>query len=69
MLRFIKSYLQGRQQQVVVGGVKSGVLPVKSGVPQGSILGPLLIVIFINDMFNCISEETHISLYADDTMM
>ena len=67
MLRFIKSYLQGRQQEVVIGGVKSGVLPVKSGVPQGSILGPLLFVIFINDMFNCISEGTNIALYADDT--
>ena len=67
MLRFIKSYLQGRQQQVVVGGVKSDILPVKSGVPQGSILGPLLFVIFINDMFECVSEGTNIALYADDT--
>ena len=67
MLRFMKSYLQGQQQEVVIGGVKSGVLPVKSGVPQGSILGPLLFVIFINDMFNCISEGTNIALYADDT--
>ena len=67
MLRFIKSYLQGRQQQVVIGGVKSSVLSVKSGVPQGSILGPLLFVIFINSMFKCISNGTHIALYADDT--
>ena len=67
MLRFIKSYLKGRQQQVVVGGVSSEKLPVKSGVPQGSILGPLLFIIFINDMFESISEGTSISLYADDT--
>ena len=67
MLQFIKSYLQGRQQQVVVGGSISSTLPVQSGVPQGSILGPLLFVIFINDMFSCVSEGTNIALYADDT--
>ena len=67
MLRFIKSYLQRRQQQVVVAGVVSNKLPVKSGVPQGSILGPLLFVIFINDMFSCVTNGTNIALYADDT--
>ena len=67
MLQFIRSYLQGRQQQVVIGGVASSKLPVISGVPQGSILGPLLFVLFINDMFSCVSPGTNISLYADDS--
>ena len=69
MLEFIKAYLllEGRQQQVVFGGHKSSMLSIKSGVPQGSIWEPLLFVLFINDMFSSISQETNITLYADDT--
>ena len=63
-LKLIKNYLKDRTQRVSVNGKLSSPLKVKSGVPQGSILGPLL---FINDMQTKISEHTQIALYADDT--
>ena len=67
LLKFIKNYLQYRKQCVVIGGAQSEYRTVKSGVPQGSIIGPLLFVLFINDMQDYVSEGTHIALYADDT--
>ena len=67
LLKFIMNYLQHRKQCVVIGGAKSNPRDVASGVPQGSIIGPLLFVLFIDDMSECISEGTNIMLYADDT--
>ena len=67
MLNFIKGYVQGRSQRVVINGTFSRPLPVKSGVPQGSILGPIIFVLFINDIYQQVSEGTNIALYADDT--
>jgi hypothetical protein len=52
---------------VVINGSNSNWLPVRAGVPQGSILGPLLFIIFINDIVNKINAE--IKLFADDTSL
>ena len=67
LLKFLVNYLKDRKQCVIIGGSKSGFKNVRSGVPQGSILGPLLFVLYINDMSDCIHEGTNIALYADDT--
>ena len=69
LLKFVVEYLKDRNQCVVIGNAQSSLLPVLSGVPQGSILGPLLFVIFINDIGDKISDKSNISLYADDTKL
>ena len=66
ILRWIKSYLTERKQYVVVEGSSSPTLKVISGVPQGSVLGPLLFIIYLNDVVDCISGGSSINLYADD---
>ena len=69
VLGWFKDYLSGRTQRVVVGGVASTWSPVTTGVPQGSILGPLLFVIFINDLPDVVKHGTEKAMYADDTKL
>ena len=64
-LRWIEDYLKDRSQRVRVNGAMSSSIKVLSGVPQGSVLGPALFLIFVADVSSIINN--FISLYADDT--
>ena len=66
LLAWFSTSLSGRRHRVVIDNELSDFLPVTSGVSQGSILGPLLFLLFINDMPNAISKETLLPLFADD---
>ena len=65
-LTFLNSYLDGRKQYTVVNNCRSDTLPISYGVPQGSVLGPLLFLLYVNDIQYAI-EQTSCRLFADDT--
>lgn len=65
LLDWIKDYLSGRTQSTVLDGVKSDMLPVKTGIPQGSVLG-LIFTLFTNDLPAAITMGS-LFMYADDT--
>ena len=66
-LNWIASFLQNRTQTVLVNGKTSTETPVLSGVPQGTVLGPLLFLAYINDMPDCVTSQ--IKLFADDSLL
>ena len=63
-----KSYLTNRKQTVSVDGVKASLRNINTGLPQGSILGPLLFIVYMNDLVNLNTGE-QILIYADDTVV
>ena len=67
LLEWLSNYLSDREQCVVVEGAKSKYGSIKAGVPQGSILGPLLFLIYVNDLPSLM--ESNIRVYADDTSL
>ena len=67
LLKFFANYLQGRRQRVVLENVEPECVDILSGVPQGSILGPILFLLFINDICIGLNKDTNIGQYADDT--
>lgn len=65
LLNWFTDYLKGRYQAVVIKGKTSSYKPISAGVPQGSVLGPLLFLIYINDIVDDI--DSAVKLFADDT--
>ena len=65
---FFRSYLTNRRQFTVVNGVQSDIGIVKWGVPQGSVLGPLFLLLYINDIYRAVGCDA-VRLFADDTSL
>ena len=67
MISWIQNYLSGRKQQVSINGANSNWHTVSSGIPQGSVIGPILFVIYINDLPDLVKSNVY--LFADDTKL
>ena len=67
MLSWIRAFLGSRSQRVVIDGEESESIPVTSGVPQGSVLGPILFLVYINDLPDEVRSQ--VRLFADDTTL
>ena len=67
LLRLLQNYLNDRKQQVVINGSYSDYSNIELGVPQSPVLGPLLFLVYINDLERNI--KSNIKFFADDTML
>ena len=67
-VKWFKAYLTKRTQSVNINGIKSDAEPILCGVPQGSVLGPLLFIMYINDLPS-VTKYCKVHLYADDTLL
>ena len=68
LLQWINHFLTSRSQRVIMNSKFSNWLPVLSGVPQGSILGPLLFIIYINDIVSVV-QSSSIKIFSDDVSL
>lgn len=69
VLEWMESYLKNRSQRVRIGNECSKSMMTEYGVPQGSVLGPLLFIIYINDIIKICPEGYNIKMFADDTLI
>ena len=67
ILSWVEAFLVGRKQRVTVNGTKSDWAPVRSGIPQGTVLGTTLFIMYVNDLPT--SVENKVVLFADDTKL
>ena len=68
MIKWVESYLQGKEQRVYANGTYSSSKLITQGVPQGSVLGPLFYIIYANDL-SALFKCCEFALYADDTVL
>jgi hypothetical protein len=69
LLGIIEAFLRDRSQQVILQGINSNSVNLISGVPQGSVLGPLLFVTYINDLPDIFPENVNSKYFADDAKL
>ena len=69
LLNILESFLKDRSQKVVIDGISSQSLDMSSGVPQGSVLGPILFIVYINDLSNVFPRSVFSKYFADDAKL